>query len=230
MVSITEREVPDHKQAIRPEVLRGKAYRALLRMLEQGHNVSLVGPAGTGKTRLLRAICRRPPRGFPDAPLPVYLDLRPLANATQDECLARLAEAFIRSLHRASSAKDSRWAGSRASCLVSSHLLAVLGKRTFHDIRVCYALDHFGYAACNTRLSTTFFGVLRSLCSQPNVSIICATRVPLWQFEKLSSCTSSTLPNVFLTWVIGAGETPSESRWSSQHGRNHRRARLSTPH
>jgi hypothetical protein len=220
MVSITERAVPDHKQAIRPDVPRGNAYHALLRLVEQGHNLSLVGPAGSGKTRLLRAICGRPPREFPDAPLPVYLDLRPLANATQEECLARLAEALIRALRRAGSAKDSRWAGARASCLVSSHLLAVLGKRTFHDIRVCYALDHFEYAACNTRLSTAVFGALRSLCSQPNVSIICATRVPLWQFEKLSSCTSSALPNVFLTWAIGAGKRVSETHCPSQRSSN----------
>jgi len=198
-VSIAERAVPDHRQAIRPDVPRGNAYHALLRVVEQGHNLSLVGPAGSGKTRLLRAICRRLPPELPDAPLPVYLDLRPLAKATQEECLARLAEALIRALRRAGSAQDARRAGSRASYLVSSHLLAVLGHRTSRDIRVCYALDHFEYAACNTRLSAAFFGVLRSLCSHPNVSIICATRVPLWQFERLSSCTSSALPNVFLT-------------------------------
>jgi hypothetical protein len=175
-------------------------------MLQQGQNVSLVGPAGCGKTHLLRTVARKGSLHIPDAPLLVYLDLRPLAHATQEECFACLAEALIRALRRAGSAEDSRRAGLRICTLVSSHLLAVLGKFTSRAMRVCYALDHFEYAACNTRLSVAFFNALRSLCSQPEVSIISATRVPLWQFERLASCLSSPFPNVFLTWGMSAGE------------------------
>jgi len=188
-----------------PQDQFGHTKRALLRMMQQGHNVSLVGPAGCGKTHLLKTIARGALLDIPDAPLPVYLDLRPLRRATQEEYLARLAEALVRALRRAGSAEDSGWAGARIGDLVSSHLLAVLGRFTLRAVRVCYALDHFEYAACNRHLSPAFFGALRSLCSQPEVSIICATRVPLWRFEKLVSCVGSTFPNVFLTWVMSAG-------------------------
>ena len=185
--------------------------RTLWRTLQQGHNLSLVGPAHSGKSRILKAICRRWPARFPDARLPVYLDIQPLADATQEEYLARLAQGLIRALRRAGSRNRSKPAGHHASALISSHLLAMLAGRTFRGVRVCYVLDHFEYAACNRHLNPAFFGALRSLCSQPEVSIICATRAPLWQFGKLSSCTGSAFPNVFLT--LNAG-------YSRRDGRN----------
>jgi len=183
----------------------GHTKRALLRMMQQGHNVSFVGPAGCGKTHLLRTITSEGSLDIPDVPLPVYLDLRPLRRASEEEHFAHLAEALVRALRRAGSGRSSEAGDPRVSASVSSYLLAMLAGRSFRGIRVCYALDHFEYAARNTKLDAGFFGLLRSLCSRPDVSFICATRTPLWQFERLASCLGSPFPNVFLTWAVSAG-------------------------
>ena len=177
---------------------------ALLRMMQQGQSINLVGPAGCGKTHLLRAIACEASLDIPDVPLPVYLDLMPLRDAGEEEHLARLAGALVRALRRAGSVEECSSIAPRARDLIWLHLLAVLGMLTFPAVRVCYALDHFECAARNRRLSPNFFSALRGLCSQPRVSLICASRAPLWQFERLVSRVGSTFPNVFLTWEVSA--------------------------
>jgi len=182
--------------------------RALLRMLKQGHNLSLVGPAGVGKTRLLREIGQVPERQLEGLPVLPYLDCQDLQEATEQQLFTAMAEAVCRS--RPDLASGDNPSGSRLDHHAYARLVSILDTCAQRGLRVCYLLDHFDVLAQSPHLDTSVFSALRSLCSRPEVSLVCATRVPLTELPQITPEWGSPLCNVFM--VLRLREQRPQSR------------------
>ena len=178
-----------------PSVPLDEPHRALLCVLEQGHNLSLVGPAGVGKTRLLREIGQVPERQLEGLPVLLYLDCQDLQEATEQQLFTAMAEAVCRS--RPVPAPGDNPAGSRLDHHAYARLVSMLDTCAQRGLRVCYLLDHFQALAQSPHLDTSVFSALRSLCSRPEVSLVCATRAPLTGFPGITPEWGSPLCNVF---------------------------------
>jgi len=179
-----------------PSVSLDEPRRALLRILQQGHNLSLVGPAEAGKTHLLREISQVPEWHLEGFPVLLYLDCQDLQEATEQQLFTVMAEAVLRCDEGLASEDTHTRRHLDHDAYV--RLVATLEDCARRGFRVCFLLDHFEALAWNQRLDTSVFSALRSLCSRPEVSLVCATRVPLTDLPGIAPGWGSPLCNVFM--------------------------------
>jgi hypothetical protein len=176
---------------------------AILQILGGGHNISLVGTANAGKTRLLRALTRISSGLAPHLPTFVYLDCRRLSRAGPDRCF----QAMAKGLERASA--DSSHGTTLSLSVMAlktggyARLNATLAQCSLAGVSVVFLLDHLDRIEESGHLDAAFFGLLRSLGSRPTVSFVCATRMPLCDLKQLGSRYSSSFGNIFLTYYCG---------------------------
>jgi len=176
---------------------RSKQVQYTLEYVRNSQCVSLVGPAGYGKTSLLNHVSDpvvRSKRGLsPEIALFVRLEGRTFAGCDQATCLNLFFEQII---DQAEAANPAVAAALRESIEGRSrgHLGLRRLFRTLCDfgIQPVVVLDDFDDLAQNPNLEDSFFAALRSLATGCQVSYVVASLLPLYELETMRP-ESSTL-------------------------------------
>lgn len=85
-----------------------------------------------------------------------------------------------------------------------AYLRAMLSQCEAQEVHVRFLLDHFDLTEENVALSMSFFSALRSLCSSQYVSLLCATRKPLFEIRRREPSLGSPLYNMFLSCYMSS--------------------------
>jgi energy-coupling factor transporter ATP-binding protein EcfA2 len=169
---------------------RSKEVQRILRLISYGQSVSIVGPAGCGKTWLLNHVARAAlleQHGICAAEH-IFLRLsgRTFARVDQLACWSGFCAEILAQFKRVAGPLYDRVEEVEPEIAPGGHR----GLRTlFRIARDCglkpvLVLDDFDDLAQNRSLDDSFFAALRSLATGYEVIYLVASRLPLYELEK----------------------------------------------
>jgi len=159
-------------------------------------NTGLIGPPGTGKTPFLKLLERRL-ESRPEVCV-AYVDCRDLQTSAPEDAYRRVLGELITASHSVSCGQD------LTECSDIEELKQVLQQYADGGAHVLLILDHVDAIGRIPSLSTTFLGAVRSLCSAPAISVVCASDSSLLDFADFRRVGSSLVQSL-VTHAIKRG-------------------------
>jgi AAA+ ATPase superfamily predicted ATPase len=200
---------------------RQKEIRRVLNFLHWGQSVSVVGPAGIGKTSFMNHVAHwyvRAKQGLAEEKIFVRLDGISLVDLDQIQCFRYIREEIIRQVKNTTSVdkavgvrleKTVREAGSKT---VHFGLQTLFRIAQAGGLKLVIILDHLDTLNQNCSLEAEFFSALRSLHTNYELAYLVASRSPLDRLDRIcSEGPGSPFFNIFQQIPIGSF-TSEESR------------------
>jgi energy-coupling factor transporter ATP-binding protein EcfA2 len=169
---------------------RSREIQRILRLIQEGQSISVVGSSGCGKTSLLDHIARAgvlEQHGMRAAEhIFLWLSGRAFAGVDQATCLCGFCQEICIQFEQLGATLKARLVEVRAGTELAGHR----GLRTLFRIaqecgfRPVLVLDDFDDLAKNDLLEDSFFAALRSLATGGGVVYLVASRRPLYELEK----------------------------------------------
>lgn len=169
---------------------RSKEIQRILGLISHGQSISVVGPAGCGKTWLLNHVAEADlleQHGICAAKhIFVWLSGRTFARVDQFACWSGFCTEILAQFEQVASPLHDRLEEAEPEIAPGGHR----GLRTLFRIareygfRPVLVLDDFDDLAQNRSLDDSFFAALRSLATGYEVIYLVASRRPLYELEK----------------------------------------------
>ena len=172
---------------------RKEETREALELLCQRQNISVEGPAKTGKTSFLLHVAHpqvRAQYGLAEEQVFVHLDSRSLAGHDQSQCYLAISEEIVRQARSTESVgeaigialeKAAREAGSEPAYL---RLRTLCQAAQDNGLKLVLVLDDFEFLADRFRSEYRFFSALRALFTNYQVAYLIASQLPLHALEQ----------------------------------------------
>jgi hypothetical protein len=204
---------------------RRRVTRQVLGLLTMRQNVSIVGPDRVGKTSFLYHVADPQVRaqcGLAEDLVFVYVDGRRVAAGDPDTWYRHIKEATIQQVGQVAPESESLWSeigaaeqsgGPSTAPWRFQRLFRAIKRR---QIQLVLVLDNFEVLAKSPKLDASFFGVMRSLHANYQVTYLVASLLPLHELEP-PDATGSPFFNMFFPVQNSASDpfgplTPQESR------------------
>jgi hypothetical protein len=189
---------------------REKETRHVLKRLNQGESVSIVGPRKIGKTSLLFHVARpyvRGEQGLAEEHIFSHLDCYSLDGFRPGECYLRIREAVIQQIKKTESVDKAvgielEKAVRRASASGGTEyfgLSTLFRGAQKNNLKLVIVLDHLDILAQSSCLDSDFFSALRALAMGYEASYLVASWFFLENLERIRPEVSSPFFNFFHT-------------------------------
>jgi hypothetical protein len=186
---------------------REQEIRRVLRFLHKEQSVSIVGPAGLGKTSFLLHVARpsvRAKEKLAEDQVFVYFDCDLLAEFEQGECYLYIREGAIRQIKSMESVDKAVGTELERAVRKAGLQTAYFGLRTMfqvaqeNDLRLVVVLDNFESLARNTLLDWSFYSSLRGLPNNYRMAYLVASQLSMYELEHIR-IEASPFFNIFVT-------------------------------
>ena len=172
---------------------RKKESREVLDLLCQRQNISVEGPAKTGKTSFLLHVAHpqvRAQYGLAEEQVFVHLDSRSLAGHDQSQCYLAISEEIVRQARSTESVGEAIGIALEKAAREAGSELAYLRLRTLcqaaqdNGLKLVLVLDDFEFLADRFRSEHRFFSALRALFTNYQVAYLVSSQLPLHALEQ----------------------------------------------